>query len=105
MKKTIWILGGFSFLICVAGVAYAAELIGRQPPENAVLSTAILTAILTSAGIVLGKWGMGKIIKRDCSDCSEIQDLRGDIIIIKEILLALAAKAGLKIDDYKGLVK
>ena len=46
-----------------------------------------------------------KVTKRDCSDCGVVKQLNEEILIIKGILLQLAQKAGIDIEDYKDLLK
>jgi hypothetical protein len=49
-------------------------------------------------GTALGK----KIIKKDCSDCTTVQQLQAEITNISRILLDISIKLGI---DAKGLIK
>lgn len=63
-------------------------------------------------GIIVGnvikffwdRWNREYVTKKECADCST-RKLADEIVIMKEVLLDVAAHIGLPVEKYKGLVK
>lgn len=63
-------------------------------------------------GVVIGlvikyfwdRWNRDYVTQKECDDCSS-RKLADEIVIMKEVLLDVAAHIGLPVEKYKGLVK